>query len=338
MKEFRVVTELDRKKWADFVYNHPNGNIFQTPEMFEAYKNTKNWQPLFLSAVDCNDNICGLLLTVIQSEFGGFFSRCTARAIVWGGPLLNPITQCSSTASTLLAALNDALAKKVLYIQFRNLWDLSEEKKYFINMGYIYKEHLNFMLDLSKGETQLWQGLYSSKRNKIRNAEKENVKVIMASSGDETRASYDILKDTYQRIRLPLADKSLFDFLQEFLIPKGMLKIFLAKYSEKIIGALYLLAYKEKLYVWFAASLTNYYAKHPNDILYWEAIRWGCQNNYKIFDFGGAGSPNNVYGVREFKKEYGGQLVCYGRFEKTIQPFVAKIMKINLNLWRIFQK
>ena len=36
MGKYRVVRELDRQKWGEFVYNHPHGNIFQTQEMYEV--------------------------------------------------------------------------------------------------------------------------------------------------------------------------------------------------------------------------------------------------------------------------------------------------------------
>ncbi len=38
--------EPNPDKWADFVYNHPNGNIFQTPDMYQVYKHKKNYEPI----------------------------------------------------------------------------------------------------------------------------------------------------------------------------------------------------------------------------------------------------------------------------------------------------
>lgn len=34
------------------MYNHPQGNIFQTIEMAEVYKRTKNYEPVSLAVVD----------------------------------------------------------------------------------------------------------------------------------------------------------------------------------------------------------------------------------------------------------------------------------------------
>ena len=45
-QNLRVTDSIDRQKWEDFVLNHPNGNIFQTPEMYEVYRRTQTGIPV----------------------------------------------------------------------------------------------------------------------------------------------------------------------------------------------------------------------------------------------------------------------------------------------------
>jgi len=47
-----ITDSPDTKQWSEFVLNHPQGNIFQTPEMAEVYRRTKNYEPVTLAAVD----------------------------------------------------------------------------------------------------------------------------------------------------------------------------------------------------------------------------------------------------------------------------------------------
>ena len=47
-----ITDSPDIKQWSDFVYNHEYGNIFQTPEMTEGSKRTKNYEPVSLAVVD----------------------------------------------------------------------------------------------------------------------------------------------------------------------------------------------------------------------------------------------------------------------------------------------
>ena len=63
-------------------------------------------------------------------------------------------------------------------------------------------------------------------------------------------------------------------------------------------------------------------------------MRWGIVNGIKVFDWLGAGKPNKEYGVRDFKLEYGGKVVEFGRYEKIHKPFLMEIGKIGLKLWQ----
>ena len=52
-----ITDSPDVKGWSEFVYGHPYGNIYQTPEMAEVYKRTKNYEPISLAVIDENDNL-----------------------------------------------------------------------------------------------------------------------------------------------------------------------------------------------------------------------------------------------------------------------------------------
>ena len=67
----RVVRDpklVDRKEWSDFVKKNEYGNIFQAPEMYDVYRDTKYYTPLFVSVINDKNQIEGVLLAVVQSE------------------------------------------------------------------------------------------------------------------------------------------------------------------------------------------------------------------------------------------------------------------------------
>ena len=86
--KLRTIKNINKKKWSKFVFDHPNGHIFQTPEMYDVFKNTKNYHPILIAITDDNDEIIGILLSVIQQEYGGIFKGFSSRCVAWGGPLL----------------------------------------------------------------------------------------------------------------------------------------------------------------------------------------------------------------------------------------------------------
>ncbi len=116
MNNYDVISDfnrIDRNKWSEFVCNHPHGNIFQTPEMFDVYTKTKKYEPVFLAVVNNKDEISGTLLAVIQKEYSGVLGTFTARSIIHGGPLIkndNP-----DVLDFVLKEYDKAIKKKAVY-------------------------------------------------------------------------------------------------------------------------------------------------------------------------------------------------------------------------------
>ena len=154
------------------------------------------------------------------------------------------------------------------------------------------------------------------------------------SSENELDTLYFILKDTYKRACHPISDKSLFNSVFTHLVPKNLGKIFFTCHENDIIGALVLLLYKQNIYHYYSGSLPDYSKFYPNDIIFWHALEWGSLNNYLLFDFLGAGKPDEKYGVREFKRQFGGALVNYGRYKKVHSPMKNWIAQRGLTVYK----
>ena len=145
---------------------------------------------------------------------------------------------------------------------------------------------------------------------------------------------YNSIKDTYKNAKIPLAHITLFKSIFENLTNKNMAKIFLAVYENTVIGGILVLIYRETVYDYYAGSVRKYLHMCPNDLLTWYAIEWSCKKGFKIFDFGGAGQPNKPYGVRDFKKQFGGELVNFGRFRLVHQPLKMQMARLGFNIYQ----
>ena len=332
MQNIKIATKIDKQKWSEFVYNHPNGNIFQTPEMYEVYQNTKNYEPVLVAAIDDNENIQGILLAVIQKEHNGLLGLLSARSIIFGGPLIR--NENAEVLDIILKEYNKIVKKKAIYSQFRNMWDWANLKDVFVNNGFKYEEHLNILIDLNKSEEELWKDVHSKRRNEIRRAKKEGTNFSVKSNINDLHKCYNILKIVYKRAKLPIPNIS---FFKNIFVNKNNnigLKLFCAENDNKIIGCLLALSYKDTIYDFYAGAYSEYYNKYPNDLIPWEVFLWGKENKYSVFDFGGAGKPDVQYGVRDYKKKFGGQFVEYGRFEMVHKVIQFKIAQLGFKLWK----
>ena len=325
---------IDKQAWVDFVYNHPNGNVFQTPEMYLVYQNTPKFRPLVLIAKDKNDSIVGCLISVIQREFKGLIGEFTTRSIIFGGPL----TENNSTiiADSLLRKYNEIVKSKAIYSQFRNIFDTTEFAKVFTNNGYHFEEHLDIFLDLTLSINELEQNLHKERKRNISKAEKEGLVFKQINELDELNNVISLLKKTYNRIKVPMSYEEL--FIQSKKLLGDKVKFFGAYYDGIMIAGQVRLCYKDTVYAWYSGSDTNYLNKRPNDFLLWNVILWSKENNYKVFDFGGAGNPNSPYGVRDYKLKFGGKLVEFGRYEIIHKSFLMIIGQSAYKLYKRIKK
>lgn len=331
--KLKVTTKLNIKQWSEFVSNHPKGNIFQTPEMCEVYKKTKRYEPMSLAIVDSSENIQAMLLAHVIKEFDGFLGHFSSRSIIQGGPLFVENDVGKEALKLLLQEYDKIVKKNALYTQIRNLYDTSKFKDVFLQNGYKYEEHLNFLVDLTKPKDELWGALTKKRRNRVRMARKKGVTTEEADDKNLISIFYSLIQETYKNARMPLADTSLFESIFDLLILKEMAKIFLAKHENTYIGGICVLTYNTRIYNLYAGASKEYLQLCPNDLLGWYSIEWGLENGYKIFDLGGAGKPNEKYSVREFKKQFGGEEVNFGRYVKIYSPGKLWLAEKGFKVW-----
>jgi len=325
---------IDKNKWAEFVRQNPDGNFFQTPDLYEVYEKTRNYNPIFLAITNDQDNILALLLAVRIQEFGGFMGSISSRSVIQGGPLFQN-SESGREALSLLLTEYDKIAKQyVLYTEIRNTCDRSLLKETFFELGYEFKDHLNILVNLKKPKDVLIAGLSKSRRRFIRKAKENGVVVEEIKIREQIPVFYELLKKTYENAKMPLVDISLFDAAFSILYPKNRIKFFLAKHNDEYIGGIMTPIYKNVITEWYITGSREHSKLYPSDTITWYPIEWGAENGYLIFDFGGAGEPEKEYGVRDFKMQFGGELINLGRYLKIYSPKKMWIAKKGFEYWK----
>ena len=315
----------------EFIDKHPRGNIFQSQMMLDVYNSYRKYDPKLITLTNKGELI-GMVLSVIQKEHQYLLGKYTSRAIIWGGPLVKD--NRSDFLNQVLQKYNQEISGKAIYSQFRNIWPWSEEeKKVFLSNGYSYVGHLNIIHNLTQPIDQQFLLVHKGRRKNIRRAEKLSLQFEEIFEQNQLEACLALIEDTYKRIKLPVPDRSFFYKSFNVLGKKNILKIFVARWHDIIIGTRMVLCYKDLIYDWYAGADNNHLNKYPNDFLPWKVMEWGSINGYKYFDFGGAGKPGIPYGVRDYKSKFGGDLVNYGRFEKVHKPFLMLLGRIGIKLY-----
>jgi serine/alanine adding enzyme len=335
-----VVRRLDKGQWRDFVDRNPKGNIFHTPEMFQVFARAKGHQPTLWAVTDSGSGqVLALLLPVQITLMDGLLRRLTTRAVAYGSVLCAPGSEGEEALAMLLQAYRQEAKGDALFTELRNLSDLGGLQSILNANGFVYKDHLDYLIDLDRPPEAVLQSIGRRTRKKIRRALRQGQVVIEeANQSEQVVLCYGLLKRTYAVAKVPLADRSLFEAAFDVLHPRGMIKFLLARVDDFYVAGSAELVYKDIIYGWYGGMDRTYSDYIPNELLLWHIFEWGTKNGYKVYDFGGAGKPDEEYGVRDFKAKFGGKLVCYGRNTLVHAPGMLTISKWGYQVYQKLRK
>lgn len=320
-KLYKVVFDkgISIDKWWDYLDHSQNATVFHTPWMHEAYNYLNKYTSFALFVIDDNEAIVGMMNGYIQRLIPVGPTFLSTRSVIMQSPLFNN----NNVLRALLQAYSDKFGNRVLYSEIRNHIDLSASRSVFEECGFVFEDHLNIIIDLTQSEDELWKQVHSKRRNEIKKAIKSNL-LFRELENVEINEAYEILTEVYNRAKLPLLSLDFFHKLSESNSKNCRLCVYGAFSDKQIVGTMFTLQYKKKMYDFFAGSYSRFYHLNPNDLIPWCVFIEGKRRFFEVFDFGGAGKPNVPYGVREYKKKFGGTSVNYGRYKHTSYNYLFR--------------
>lgn len=322
------VKEIKCSDWDKLMSDSSVATWFQTREAYEFYQNL-SFLESFAYAVENGGMLKAVMVGFIQKEGGRikqFFSR---RAIVLGGPLLaDDVTNEELTA--LLCVVKDKLKKKAIYVETRNFNDYGRWKAVFEQNGFGYEPHLNFHVNTESIEVAQ-SNVGKHRWRYIRISTRDGARLVESPNHSQIVAFYEILQNLYQsKVKTPLFPLEFFEKLYE----QKNARFFIVELEGVVIGGSVCVCLEGRaLYEWFVCGNENYRKGiRPSSVATWLGIEYAAQNGYPVFDLMGAGKPNERYGVRDFKAEFGGKLVEHGRFLWIESLLLYSIGKKIVNL------
>ena len=346
MTQLFTYPDIDPQQWQALINRSPYATWFQTKEAYAFYAAlSSELIPFAFGIGECRGDeamrqlgdkdgsrLVGVIVGYITRERNAIKQFFTRRAIIVGGPLLAEDISDEALSALLSAVknlpiLNPSLKGRTLdttkqspflsgragvglpiYIETRNFHDYSRWKEVFETCGFLYQPHYDIHVHCNA------QHQMSERRQReLKRAIKNGAMVCEAQTEQEVRDWYQILHRLYQeKVRTPL-------FSEEFFLQfyrNGVGKYLFVKHEGKVIGGMMCPILDGKaIYEWFVCGLDEEYREQsPSVVATHAAIEYAKNNGLPLFDFMGAGVPEVPYGVREFKREFGGEIVEYGRF------------------------
>lgn len=337
--------EINPLAWQKLVDQSPTATWFQTLEAYQFYASQKNEMIPLAIGVEEDGALVGVVVGYITQEKNALKQFLTRRAIIVGGPLLADDISNEALTALLLAVTNTSslspsgvpgkvrdfvgcsFASRLqnpIYIESRNFHDYSKWKHIFEQCSFAYQPHYDIHVRCDDAHQ-----MSDRRQRELKRAIKNGATVTMAQSEQEIRDWYQILSKLYrEKVRTPLFSEEF--FLQFHRQQRG--KYLLVKYNGQVIGGMMCPILEGKaIYEWYVCGLDEEYRElYPSVMATNAAIEYAKANGLPLFDFMGAGKPNKPYGVRDFKMEFGGELVEHGRFLCVRKPLLYAIGKLGV--------
>jgi FemAB-related protein (PEP-CTERM system-associated) len=284
--------------WSNLIEEQVRDTFYYDQRWLELITMFYGYQIFPLTTMDADNQITAFLpLCFVNSALTG--RRLVALPFSDHCPLL--AVDEASSADLLEQALRLAQEKKVKYLEMRTGPNAMLAKRTDFTESNLY---VNWSLPLVARSEEVWTGLRKPVQQQIKKSQKNGVKVRMAHRREDMDIYYQLhLKTRTRKHGMPAQARNYFFALWDAFAATGTMQLLIAEYQEIPIAGIIVFASGSRLHYAYGASDENYLKLSPNNLLFWEAITWGCTQGYKALDLGRTACDNQ--GLMEFKRRWG---------------------------------
>lgn len=283
----------DDEHWTEFLASRPEANIFHHPSWMELMQTCYGYSGSILVVPDEHGNIqAGLPFMRVNSPLTGrrwvslpFSDYCN--------PLFRDESALDELARQLIHTFQSNRLKKM---EIR--WRLPEH----VEIQQV-SEFVLHTIQLDPDPNQVSKRFKRTHLQNIHTAQERGVKVEFGDQLKHLKVFYDLQLETRKRHGVPAQPWKYFELLWQHIVKPGLGFVLLATKEDEYIAGMVYLGWGRTLIAKYAASREDRFNLRPNNLLFWEGIRWGCEHGFAVFDMGRTEVANA--GLRNFKSRWG---------------------------------
>lgn len=318
----RAYKAEDKTAWDGYVQNHPDSTIFHLTAWKEVIEESFGHKSFYLVAD--TGTIAGILpLFEIKSFLFGHYL------------VSNPFAELGGVIADTLE-IQDALIKKAIKIAEERNCEYLELRNRTQYPGLVTKSlYFNFRRKISSDHGENLKAIPRKSRAMVRKAIKAK---LVSEMGDHLFPEfYSILAASFHRLGTPIFSRQ---YLANLLAKKELKTLLLiVRNPEGKTGAgVMSFFFKDQVVPYYAGSDFTLRSLGPNDFIYWELMKYGAEQGYRIFDYGRSKLGTGSF---SFKKNWGfkPELLAYqyhlvkGEDLPNLSPANLKYRK-KIELWQ----
>jgi FemAB-related protein (PEP-CTERM system-associated) len=278
-------------EWDAFAESRPGATLAHAAAWARVLPRAYGIEPCHLAARRESGELCGILPLMRVRTLRGRIELVSMPYLDSGGILAD---DAQVTSALLDAALAAARGSGAHAVELRHLHPPAG----FEAPG---GDRVDLALELAPSEDAQWRALPATVRNQTRKAEREGLRL-----GEGERASWRAFCGPYEvnmrDLGSPPHARGFFRAASEAFAER--LRFVVTVDGERPVGGLVAIHYAGSVSVPWAATLRAERRRCPNNLIYWEALRWAVSVGARELDFGR--SPRES-GTHHFKRGWGAQ-------------------------------
>lgn len=293
MQRYTTTEELDQATWDAFVDRHPQATSYHLYRWKRVIEESFGHRTHYLAALDGGGTVRGVLPLVHMKSalFGNFL--VSVPFVNYGGLLCAADGARDRLLSTAEALRRDLAAE---HVELRHLGSSVA--------GLPSREHkVTMVLPLAGDAEAQWARFNAKLRNQVRKAEKSGL-TFRLGEAELLDGFYRVFARNMRDLGTPVYGKQFFRNVLAALPERA--RVAAISHEGRVIAAGILYWYRGTMEMPWASSIADYKPLCPNNLLYWEAIRFAIGRGCSRFDFGRSTPDEGTY---NFKKQWGAEPV-----------------------------
>ncbi len=275
--------EKDKKIWDYYVYRSIDSSLFQL----------YGWRKIM-------EEIFGCKTHYLSCEGGGNVKGILPLYVVKSWIVGNSISSMPGG----ICADNEEIAK-LLFQKAKEI--VKKENAKYLLLRDCYRKwdfdlkistYNTSILSLTKDSNELWKTVDREARRQTRLAMKAGLEATIGQN--KLQEFYKVFSINMRDLGTPVFSYKFFkQIISEFSEETNVLTV---KYKGKVIGGWLIFFFKDTISALWGSSLRRYFSYCPNNLLYWESFKYGCDNGFKFFDMGRSRKDSSTF---KYKEQWG---------------------------------
>ncbi len=303
-----LVKPYEAEAWNEFVRGSNVSHIFQSFE-WGTFKSYFGWRPIRIAFQENGKTKAALQVLVKRIPFTGkcFFYIPRGPVLDYEDEkvlafVLDFVKRNSKEYDAFIVKVGPDILNQATVVKS------TLEKNGFHQSRIQLQHRCTFRIDLTESLDHILARMESRTRYSIRKAERDGIEIIEDSDISEF---FDLYAKTGGKNKFHHKGEGYFIRLQDFLVTKGLAKVFSARYKGKPVAGAVILTFGGKSWYMYGATSQRYRYLNSGHLLQWRIIRWAKENNLSSYDL--QGIPEKVkessplWGIYLFKRGFGGK-------------------------------